>query len=41
MSGKMGRFSFGVEIHPFYDAETLMSEIEIAEQSGIRSRVAG
>ncbi|MEE8161503.1 MAG: LLM class flavin-dependent oxidoreductase [Acidobacteriota bacterium] len=34
MSGEMGRFSFGVEIHPFYDAETLMSEIEVAEQLG-------
>ncbi len=34
MSGEMGRYSFGVEIHPYYDAQTLMSEIELAEQLG-------
>ncbi len=28
----MNKFSFGVEIHPFYDAKTLMNEIKIAEE---------
>lgn len=30
----MGNFSFGVEIHPYYDAKTLLEEVELAEQLG-------
>lgn len=30
----MRKFSFGVELHPYYDATTIMSEIEIAEEVG-------